>query len=233
MSTSSPHIRHCFLPNLCYLLSEDPYHQSHPIYILWQYLLMLGVSTISATPSDVQHLSRVPECLFAPLCAFCFFAQFSDIVCLGFKQCLRTLAPKSNQTSQDFVHPSNHCIITWLQLTPSQLATSGLVSVECPMGTGHAFLPCHVDLRKVMVGTKGDWHKSSLGKHQEQHLWVQLKSQLLRPAGTMWWGLRWDRNHSWPGDQDNFTILLTACISTSMGSIIPTTNFPQQQKKSG
>lgn len=96
------------------------------------------------------------ECFSAPLCVFCFLSQFSGIVYLGFKQCLRALAPKSNQMSQDFVHPSNHCITTWLQLTPSQLATSGLVSVEHPMGAGHVFLPCHLDLRKVRVGTKGD-----------------------------------------------------------------------------
>lgn len=49
--------------------AEDPYQQSHLIYILQWYLLMLGASTIAATPSDVPHLSITSQMLQAPLCA--------------------------------------------------------------------------------------------------------------------------------------------------------------------
>lgn len=237
-----PTIRHCFLSEW-FVLSSLRRFCRRPLSPKSPHLYPAAIPTYAGSLHHICHskggtTQEFHEPLFAPLCLFYFLAQFYGAVCLGFKQCLRALAPKSNQMSQDFVQPSNHCILTQLQLTPSQLATSGLVTVECPTGTGHAFLRCHVDLRKVMVGTKGDWHKSSLGKCQEQHhLWIHLKTQFLRSAGTMWWGLRWDRNHSWPADQDNFTVQLTACISIRVWSITPATNSSQQrqqkQKESG
>lgn len=97
--------------------------------------------------------------------------------------------------------------------------------------TRHCFLPKSYLCYLLSEDCRRPWHKFSLGKHQEKHLWVQLKSQFLRSAGTMWWGLRWDRNHSWPGDQDNFTVQPTTCISTSVWSIILATNFPQEQQQ--
>lgn len=119
--------------------------QSHlysPIYILSHHTCLCWESPPNLLLQVMHNISQgFHECLSAPWCVFCFLAQFSVTVCTGFKQCLRALVPQRNQMSQDFVHPSNHCITTWLQLTPSQLATSGLVSGEHPMGTGHHFYP--------------------------------------------------------------------------------------------
>lgn len=67
------------LSDFCYLLSEDsaedPYHQSHPIYILQQYLLMLGVSTISPIPREVQLKSSMNIFLHHYVC-FTFLLNF-------------------------------------------------------------------------------------------------------------------------------------------------------------
>lgn len=96
MSQQPPHLAVVSSPAIFVLSSvvshsaEDPYLQSHLIYILQWYLLTPGVSTISATPSDVQHPSSTPQMSQAPLCAFCFLVEFSSTACLSVRQCLGT-----------------------------------------------------------------------------------------------------------------------------------------------
>lgn len=96
MSQQPPHLAVVSSPAIFVLSSvvshsaEDPYLQSHLIYILQWYLLTPGVSTISATPSDVQHPSSTPQMSQAPLCAFCFLVEFSSAACLSVRQCLGT-----------------------------------------------------------------------------------------------------------------------------------------------